>query len=242
MFWTLLSAPTAHQYLVYPNYWPTIADFITWCRAMDPITGAVLIVGGFLFLFSGFKMHRMLVATTAAVIGAYLGAGLAMRSGMPILAGAPIGAILFAILAWFATAWTAAAVGAICGAFIGAAAWTMFDLDPRFTWSGALTGAVTLGLLCFIIFRVSVIMFTSLQGSVMLVMGVVGLAYQYPFMQPHLDEASWRFVLPSTVLTLMLVGLGWQYLKGPGGGGGSTKSSSPKSSPPKKEPAKAEKD
>ena len=76
---------------------------------MDPITIGVLIICGFLFLFNGFRLHRQLIALTGAIVGGYLGAGLAMRLGLPVLAGAPAGAILLGVAAWFATAWSVAA-------------------------------------------------------------------------------------------------------------------------------------
>lgn len=237
----LLEALTVHDYLVQPNYWPGVKDLVNWCVNMDPITIGVLIICGFLFLFNGFKLHRQLIALTGAIVGGYLGAGLAMRVGLPVLAGAPAGAILLGVVAWFATAWSVAAVGSICGAFFGAAAWSVYAMDPRLTWCGALAGAVVVGILCFVIFRISVILFTSLQGSAMLVMGVLGVAYQYPVMRPHLAQSvpTWRYSLPSVIFVLMLIGLAYQYLKGPRGGGKSAPARS-ESKPAERKPARAE--
>src|SRR5690606_29242359 len=109
-------------------------------------------------------------------------------------------------------------IGAICGAMLGASLWQMANLDPRFAWSGALTGAVALGLLCFIVFRISVILFTSLQGAVMLVLGVLGLAYQYSFARPTIESSvnQWPYFLPALVFGLMAIGLTYQFVKGPG--------------------------
>lgn len=216
-----LAVQTAHEYMVKPDYWPSAHDFLTWCQNMDPITGAMLILGGTLFLFSGFKMHRFLVGLTGAVLGAYIGAGICMRGGWPLYIGIPIGALILGLVAWYITAWAAAGIGAICGALLGAAIWGMADLDPQYAWSGALTGAVTLGLLCFITFRISVMLFTSLQGAVMLVLGVLGLAYQYSFARPTLEGSvnHWPYLLPCLVFGLMVTGLIYQYMKGPGGSG-----------------------
>ena len=238
----LLQARTVHEFLIMPNYWPSLSDFVIWCENMDHITFAVLILGGYLFLFSGFKMHRLLIGLTGGVAGAYTGAGICMRSGLPVYVGIIVGAAVLGVAAWYLTAWAAAAVGAICGALLGASLWKMFNLDPQFVWSGALTGAVALGLLCFIIFRISVMLFTSLQGAVMLVLGVLGLAYQYPFVRPTLESSirHWPFILPALILGLMAIGLGFQYFKGPGGGG-SGKPAAATASGGERKPAKRDK-
>lgn len=225
------STTTFHQWAAHPNFWPTQANLREWWQHMDPASATVLILGGLVFLFSGFKVHRILIALTAAALGAYLGAGFGDRGGQ-FWVGFLGGLLLFGLLAWYFTSFAAAVLGSIVGALLGAALWQMAGLDPKLAWSGAATGAVALGLLCFIIFRISVIVFTSLQGSIMFVLGSLGMAYFYPALQPTIDHTLHNrpFVLPSVVLTLALTGLIYQYLKAPGHGGKSSgnKSSSEK--------------
>ena len=105
-----LAAQTAHDYMARPEGWPTRSDFITWCQNMDSVTGAVLVLGGIFFLFAGYRMHRMLVALTGAVIGAYLGAGVCLQAGWPLYYGIPLGALILGLVAWYITPWAAAAI------------------------------------------------------------------------------------------------------------------------------------
>ena len=75
--------------------------------------------------------------------------------------------------------WAIAVMGGLFGAILGASLWRLFNLDPTFAWAGAATGLVALGLLSFILFRGCIMMYTSLQGSVMLIFGILGLVYNY---------------------------------------------------------------
>ena len=213
---------TLHDWLSQPNYLPTYADVMRWCHNMDPGSAALLIVLGIVFLLFGFTIYRALIALTAAILGAYLGFGLTAKMPNMSLIGLTVGAVVCGVVAWVWTNWIAAAVGAIIGGLLGSAIWQMAGLNPAFAWSGALTGAVFLGLLCFVLFRISVITYTSLQGAVMLAFGGLGMAYKYDAAGKFADERmrAWPMLLPVTVLVLMLCGIGYQYMKAPAGGGG----------------------
>lgn len=216
-----------HEWLSQPNYLPTHADVMTWCHGMDPGSAALLIVLGIVFLLFGFTIYRALIALTAAILGAYLGFGLTAKMPNMSLIGLTVGAVVCGVVAWVWTNWIAAAVGAIIGGLLGSAIWQMAGLNPAFAWSGALTGAVFLGLLCFVLFRISVITYTSLQGAVMLAFGGLGMAYKYEAGGKFAEERmrAWPMLLPATVLVLMLCGIGYQYMKAPAGGGGGKSSS-----------------
>jgi hypothetical protein len=232
---------TLHEWLSHPNYLPNYDDVMRWCHRMDPGSAALLLVLGIVFLLFGFTIYRALIALTAAILGAYLGFGLTekMQNMAPI--GLAVGAVVFGAVAWVWTNWIAAVIGAIIGGLLGSAIWQLAGLSPAFAWSGALTGAVFLGLLCFVLFRISVIVYTSLQGAVMLAFGAMGMAYKYDAAGSFVDArmSAWPMLLPVTVLVLMLCGISYQYLKAPagqGGGGGRSKSGSGA------KPAPAEKD
>jgi hypothetical protein len=232
-------ADSFYDFLKHPTL-PRAGNLHQWIQHMDPLTACVLIIAGIIFMFSGFKMHRILLAMTGAVLGAFMGAGLAERWGL-VWPGAAVGLLALGITAWYLTAWAAAVLGALVGALVGAAIWNLAGLDARFAWSGAMTGAVALGLLSFIIFRASVIVFTSLLGAVMLVLGVLGIGYFYQPVRTIIDHsvAASPYILPIVVITLMGAGLTFQHMKGPASGkaagaGASAGSAAPKAAEPKK--------
>ena len=61
-------------------------------------------------------------------------------------------------------------------------------LDHHFVWAGALIGLAVFGMLSFILFRGSVMMYTSLQGSFMMVFGLLGLLTKYHEVAPRVSE------------------------------------------------------
>jgi hypothetical protein len=231
LIFTLGEADTLHEYLVHPDYLPKYGDALHWCHNMDPGSAAMLLVLGAVFLLFGYTIYRALIALTAAILGAYLGFGLCQRMANMSLIGLSVGAVVFGAVAWVWTNWIAAVIGAIIGGLLGSAIWQMAGLSPAFAWSGALTGAVFLGMLCFVLFRISVIIYTSLQGAVMLSFGILGMAYKYETAGSFVDQrlSAWPMSLPALILVLMLCGIGYQYAKAPagksGGGGGSRKAS-----------------
>jgi len=75
-----------------------------------------------------------------------------------------------------------------------------------------LTGLVGFGLLSFILFRGSVMMYMSLQGSVMLIFGILGLVYKYKELGPQVTENMTLkpFLLPLAIFIPALLGLVYQ--------------------------------
>jgi hypothetical protein len=108
-------------------------------------------------------------------------------------------------------------MGGIFGVLLGASVWRSCGLDPKYAWSGGLTGMVFFGMLSFLLFRGSIMMFTSLQGSVMLIFGLLGLIYKYQDMAPRVNEnLSLRpFLLPMFILVPATIGLIYQQTQYP---------------------------
>jgi hypothetical protein len=130
-----------------------------------------------------------------------------------------------------------AIMGGCFGALLGASLWRTLNLDPELVWAGALVGLVSFGLVSFILFRGSVMMYTSLQGAFMLVFGILGLIYQYEEfaadVTKHLKvQPYW---LPAAIFIPAVIGLIFQQHNTPtgghgghGGGGGGQGGSAPK--------------
>jgi hypothetical protein len=204
-----------------PKTWPHQHDFLSWCQQMTPAVAALLIMLGIIYLLFGYQIFKGLVLLNAAIVGAYIGAYLGDEGDTAVIC-ALIGAVAAAAIAWPTMKYAVALMGGLFGALLGASVWHTVSLDPKLVWAGALVGLIGFGLLSFILFRGSVMMYTSLQGAFMMVFGILGLIYQYrDFGMKVTDHLKVQpFLLPAAVFIPTVAGLIFQqhHTGAPGGG------------------------
>lgn len=193
------------------SHWPMQTDLLQWCQTMTPAAATILVMGGIIYLLFGIHIYRWLVMLNAAILGGAIGGGIGERAGSAI-AGALVGAFIAAALTWPMLKYAVAAMGGIFGALLGASLWRSANLEPNLMWAGALTGLIGFGLLSFVLFRGSIMMYTSLQGSVMLIFGILGLIYKYQELGPKVTENMTLkpFLLPILIFIPATVGLIYQ--------------------------------
>jgi hypothetical protein len=203
----------------FPTHWPGQMDLLEWCQTMSPGMAAGLVVAGIVYLLFGYYLFKLLITFNAAFIGAYIGVAIGSRFDGAV-AGGILGAFICGAIAWPLMKWAVAVMGGIAGALIGAAMWRTFGLDANFAWAGGMTGLVFFGLLSFILFRGSIMMYTSLQGSVMLVFGLLGLIYKYQQVAPKVTDGltASAMIMPMVVLIPAILGLIFQQANYPEGG------------------------
>ncbi len=210
---------------------PAQTDVMTWCQQMGVGTALLLIVIGVVYLLYGWSWYKALITLNSALIGGYVGTMIGQQQGGYMLAGGFLGALVCGSAAWPLMKWAVALIGGICGLVVGAAAWRMAGLDPAFDWAGGMTGLVGFGLFAFILFRGSIIMYTSLQGAVMVMIGLLGLAFKHPDFAPAVlkNISAQPLIFPIAVLIPAILGLIFQQNYSPaapagaGGGGGDKK-------------------
>jgi hypothetical protein len=161
-----------------PPHWPVQGDLLEWCRTAGPGLAVILILAGIVFLLFGYGIFKVLVTLNAAVLGGWIGLLLGEKSGVEVPA-AIVGAMLAATAAWPTMKYAVAIMGGLFGAVLGVTCWRLANLDPTFSWSGGATGLVFFGLMSFLLFRECIMTYTSLQGSVMLIFGILGLVLKY---------------------------------------------------------------
>jgi len=206
------------------GHFPVQSDVLVWCRDMGIGTGILLVLVGCIYLLWGFNWHKALIIINAAIVGGYVGVMAGERVGGYLFAGGFLGAGAAAAIGWPLMKWTVAIIGGICGAVFGAIVWLTATLDPNFTWAGALTGLIFFGMLSFILFRGSIIMYTSLQGAMMLIIGLIGLACKHADLAPSISVNMMRqpLLMPLAVLIPAVLGLIYQQTHSAGGAGGGT--------------------
>jgi hypothetical protein len=209
-----------------PSQWPGQMDLLKWAQNMGPGAATLLIILGIIYLLFGFYLFKGLVVVNAGFVGAWVGAMIGERSGSAVPC-AVLGAFVAAAVAIPLMKWAVAVHGGLLGAALGGSIWRMVDLDPRFAWAGAAMGLIACGLFCFILFRGSVMAYMSLQGSLMLVFGLLGLLYKYQDLGPRITSGlqNRHFILPMAVFIPTVIGLLYQQ---------AYNRSVPASGPPKK--------
>ena len=203
--------PVVPEWLQLPQHWPAQTDLLSWCEHMGPGMAALLILLGVIYLLFGIKVFKALMMLNAASVGAAVGFIVGQRTEMGFALMVLCG-FLAAALTWPMMKWAVAVMGGLFGAALGASIWNTFGLEPAFAWSGALTGIVLFGLLSFIIFRGSITMYMSLQGSVMLVFGILGMVYKYQEVAPKITHAMTikPFLLPMAIIIPAIIGILYQ--------------------------------
>ena len=199
-----------------PSQWPGQLDLLQWCRDMGPGTAALLILLGIVYLLFGYYLFKALVTLNAALFGAWVGAVLGQKVNAAA-AGAFLVGFTVAAITWPLMQYAVAIMGGMYGALLGASIWNACGLAPIYAWSGGLIGLVFFGMLSFILFRGSIMMYMSLQGAVMLVFGVLGLVYKYQDLAPQITNGMTArpIILPMAIFIPAILGLIYQQANFP---------------------------
>jgi hypothetical protein len=208
---TTITAKTNAMQFQPVDHFPGQQDLLAWCQGMAIGTGFLFVIMGVVYLLYGYTMFKPLITLNAAIVGAYVGAAIGYRNGYPVACGA-LGALVAGGATLTVMKWAVAVIGGICGAFFGAALWRTAGLETTYAWAGAMTGLVGFGMFSFILFRGSIIMYTSLQGAMMLILGLLGLAFKLQEMGPQVSQTmvGQPLVLPIAVFIPAILGLIFQ--------------------------------
>jgi len=194
--------------------WPGQTDLISWCNQMGPGLATLLVLGGIVYLVFGVYLYKVLITINLAIVGAYVGAVIGFKTGGngAMIPWALIGAFCCAALAWPLMKYAVALMGGLYGFLLGAAVWRTGALEANYAWAGGGMGLIGFGMLSFILFRGSIMMYMSLQGSVMLVFGLLGLIFKYQTLSPKLAASlsEQPIVLPLSIFIPAVLGLIYQ--------------------------------
>jgi hypothetical protein len=211
------------DWLTIPTHWPAQTDLLHFCREMGMGMAMLLLLAGVIYLLWGAKIYHWLVLLNACVVGAMSGASAGRSAGIEIPM-AIAGALLAVAIAWPLMKWAVAVMGGIFGAILGGTIWRLCNLDPNFLWTGALVGLISFGLLSFILFHACVVMYTSLQGAVMLIFAVLGMLYHLDLSIDLTRHMAVRpFLLPMAVFVPTVIGIIYQQNYSFSGGAGQAK-------------------
>lgn len=159
--------------------WQQITD-LSWLHAVIAISVGVV------YMLYGWRIFRVLVVIAFGLLGMFGGIIAGAQMGSRIWGGI-LGFVLLAILAVPLMKWCVSMLGAVAGGIITGGLWYACGLPHQYIWAGAIIGVVAGGLISFILLKVSVMLFTSLGGSVIMITGMLALLCQY---ESHMVEPA----------------------------------------------------
>ena len=179
---------------------------------MHIVWASVLVVVGALCVINGYKWHKWVVIICAFLAGLGLGHLLSGQMGQSRIVMAAIG-LLCAVVATPLLRYVVAIFGGLTGAFIGANAWSAFSDAPDSHLAGAAMGFIAVGMAAFLMYRVVIVLFTSIGGGAMAVLGTLGLMLHVPTWETSIRtslEAN-DLLLPLLVTVAAVTGLVLQH-------------------------------
>ena len=166
---------------------------------------------GSVCLFYGWRVFKILVVISFGLLGLVIGIMAANKIGGPDsqLLGGLVGMGVLAVLSVPLMRWAVCLLGAAAGGILTAGIWYGCGLNLTYIWAGALIGMITGGMISFIIFKVAVILFSSMGGSALIVVGVLALLYLQPQMSEQIRELVFtrRWFLPVALSVLTMLGV-----------------------------------
>ena len=159
---------------------PSIEDQI-WqaVSSWQAYTACALLAAGVVFAFYGWRISKVLAVINFSIIGGFLGHFLAGKLGINDLAcTVGLAVVLGSLCIWQSRHGVSLLAGG-AGGVLGAA--IVHSLKPLLegynTWiiAGLLLGFVTFALLAFIIYKVAAVLYSSVQGSALVVAGALSL-------------------------------------------------------------------
>lgn len=146
--------------------------------SLDVAEAVTFIAFGTVCLFCGWRVFKILVTICFGILGLCLGtwANTQLIHGNGIWL-AIICAIFFAALSIPFMRWGVTILGAISGSILVSGVWLAVGLQENSVWMGAIFGFIIGALVSFHIFKIAVILFTGLGGSVLLAMGALAILY-----------------------------------------------------------------
>jgi len=187
---------------------------LTWPQAVLAISFGVI------YLMYGWRIFKALTVISFALLGLYAGMWVGSQFDR-VLLGSLVGLAVLTILSIPLMKWAVCILGAVAGGILTAGIWYAFNLPEQFVWAGALVGFVAGGMSAFVVFRVSVMLFTSLGGGVLIIMGALALVWQYEGIQQpptnHLSDIYFNnnWFIPTLLIGATLFGmlLQWRFVK-----------------------------
>jgi hypothetical protein len=188
---------------------------LTWLQAIIAISFGVV------YLLYGWRIFRILVVICFGIVGLFAGITIGANFDLEVVGGIT-GLLVLGILAVPLMRWAVSLLGAVAGGILTAGIWYAFELPGKYILAGAIIGIVAGGMISFIIFKIAIMLFTSLGGGILITAGTISLLHQYEKIQSPPTGTirdlffNHNWFLPAMLLLTTAIGIALQnrFVKG----------------------------
>lgn len=187
-------------------------------QALSVVWAVVFLIVGLLCMLNGYRFYKTSTVAIALMIGLFAGYWVGQQIHAPFIVAGCMG-LLLAAIAFPLMKFAVAIFGGVTGAFIGANLWagiasalnkaadTEIPVDAY--WIGALVGLMLCGMLAFILFKLSIVMFTSVSGATIAVLGGLALLLSFDPWHDAIKSGltASQLVVPLLVFVPAVIGL-----------------------------------
>ena len=190
---------------------PLISMDMFWNQitSLNRLEAFMFVSFGVVWLFYGWRVFKVLVVISFALLGLAIGSKMTelVKGLNNQFLGGLIGMSVLSVLSIPLMRWAVSLLGALAGAIFTGAIWYAVNLNPDYIWAGGLIGMVAGGMISFIVFRVAVILFSSMGGGALIVTGILALLLLYTSLPVKYIVFNMKWVLPVAFMLPMLIGL-----------------------------------
>ena len=187
-------------------------------QALSVVWAVVFLIVGLLCMLNGYRFYKISTVVIALLIGMFAGYWIGEQIHAPFIVAGCCG-LLLAAVAFPLMKFAVAIFGGVTGAFIGANLWagcasalnnaadTEIPVDAY--WIGALVGLMLCGMLAFILFKLSIVLFTSVSGATIAVLGGLALLLSFEPWQDSIRDGltASQLIVPLLVFVPAVIGL-----------------------------------
>jgi hypothetical protein len=183
-------------------------QYITSLNVLEAMT---FISFGAVCLLYGWRVFKILVVISFALLGLFFGVTISdkLNGENHRLIGGLIGLGLMGAVSVPLMRWAVSILGAIAGGILTSGIWYACGLTEKYIWAGALVGIIAGGMISFIIFKIAVMLFSSLGGGTLIVIGILALLYLYPETTEQVHDLVFttKWFLPVVLIIPTAVGV-----------------------------------
>ena len=154
-----------------------IGSILEYITSLDLLAALTFISFGAVWLLYGWRVFKILVVISFALLGLIMGITISDKvSGESShLLGGLIGLGVMAALSVPLIRWAVSILGAVAGGILTSGIWYACGLNERYIWAGAIIGMVAGGMISFIVFKIAIMLFSSVGGSGLMVVGILAV-------------------------------------------------------------------